>query len=133
MRIGVLASGTGSNLQAILDGCASRSIPAEVAVVICNIPGAKALQRAEAARVPAVLLPHQKFPNRDEFDRDQHRTLVKQLKDGVLRVGAGSAPGHRSRRVSHRFVLGGHRLTVRFHLQLLEVEWQQPQPLIISE
>jgi len=87
MRIGVLASGTGSNLQAILDGCASRSIPAEVAVVICNIPGAKALQRAEAARVPAVLLPHQKFPNRDEFDRELVLTLQKHRVDLLCLAG----------------------------------------------
>jgi phosphoribosylglycinamide formyltransferase 1 len=61
MRLGVLVSGSGSNLQAILDGCASRRIPAEVAAVVCNIPGAKALQRAEAAGVPALLLPHGQF------------------------------------------------------------------------
>ena len=87
MRIGVLASGTGSNLQAILDGCASRKIPAEVAVVICNIPGAKALQRAEAAGVPAVLLPHQKFPNRDEFDRELVLTLQKHRVDLLCLAG----------------------------------------------
>ena len=87
MRIGVLASGTGSNLQAILDGCASRKIPAEVAVVICNIPGAKALQRAEAAGVPAVLLPHQKFLNRDEFDRELVLTLQKHRVDLLCLAG----------------------------------------------
>jgi phosphoribosylglycinamide formyltransferase 1 len=87
MRIGVLASGTGSNLQAILDGCASRSIPAEVAVVICNVPGAKALQRAEAAHVPAVLLPHQKFPNRDEFDQELVLTLQKHRVDLLCLAG----------------------------------------------
>ena len=76
MRLGVLASGSGSNLQAILDSCASRSIPAEVAAVICNVPGAKALQRAEAARVPAVLLDHRQFGSRDDYDR----ALVAQLR-----------------------------------------------------
>ena len=45
MRLGVLASGSGSNLQAILDGCASGKIPAQVAVVVCNLPGARALER----------------------------------------------------------------------------------------
>ena len=69
MRLGVLASGSGSNLQAILDGCANGSIPAQVAVVICNVPGAKALQRAEAARVPTVLLDHKQFGSRDDYDR----------------------------------------------------------------
>ena len=69
MRLGVLASGSGSNLQAILDACASRRIPAEVSAVVCNIPSAKALQRAEAAGVPAVLLPHGQFASREEYDR----------------------------------------------------------------
>jgi len=87
MRIGILASGTGSNLQAILDGCASRGIPAEVAVVICNIPGVKALQRAESAGVPAVLLPHQKFPNREDFDRELVLTLREHRVDLVCLAG----------------------------------------------
>src|SRR5712664_1501191 len=81
MRLGVLASGSGSNLQAILDGCANGSIPAQVAVVICNVPGAKALQRAEAARVPTVLLDHKQFGSRDDYDRavvaELHRHRVE--------------------------------------------------------
>ncbi len=70
MRIGVLASGSGSNLQAILDACASGAIPAQVAAVICNVPGAKALARAEKAGVPAVLLAHAQFPSRDAYDAE---------------------------------------------------------------
>jgi len=68
LRLGVLASGSGSNLQAILDACAARRIPAEVAVVICNVPGARALQRAAEARVPAVLLPHGEHKRREDYD-----------------------------------------------------------------
>src|SRR5207245_1706376 len=60
---------------------------AEVAVVIGNIPGAKALQRTEAAGVPAVLLPHQKFPNRDEFDRELVLTLQKHRVDLLCLAG----------------------------------------------
>lgn len=70
MRIGVLASGSGSNLQAILDACASKAIPAQVAVVVCNVAGAKALQRAEAAGVPAVLLAHGAYSSRDAYDAE---------------------------------------------------------------
>jgi phosphoribosylglycinamide formyltransferase-1 len=68
LRLGVLASGSGSNLQAILDACAARRIPAEVAVVICNLPDARALQRARDARVPALALPHQEFARREDYD-----------------------------------------------------------------
>jgi phosphoribosylglycinamide formyltransferase-1 len=70
MRIGVLASGSGSNLQAILDACASGSIPAQVAVVVCNVAGATALERAEAAGVPAVLLAHGPYKTRDAYDAE---------------------------------------------------------------
>ena len=68
LRLGVLASGTGSNLQAILDACAKKAIPAEVAVAICNVQGAQALQRAAEARVPAVLLPHREHARREDYD-----------------------------------------------------------------
>lgn len=70
MKIGVLASGSGSNLQAILDAAPQlrRSGAAvEIAVVICNVPGARALERAQKAGVPAVLLPH-KGVQREEYD-----------------------------------------------------------------
>jgi phosphoribosylglycinamide formyltransferase 1 len=75
MRLGVLASGSGTNLQSILDACADRRI-AEVAVVVCNVPGAKALERAKRAGVPAVLLPHGDFARREEYDA----RLVEELR-----------------------------------------------------
>ena len=67
-RLGVLASGSGSNLQALLDACKSGALAAEVAVVISNVTGARCLERAAAAGVPAVLLPHKEFKNREEYD-----------------------------------------------------------------
>jgi phosphoribosylglycinamide formyltransferase-1 len=75
-RLGVLASGSGTNLQSILDACAGRRIGAEVAVVVCNVAGAKALDRARAAGVPAVLLPHAEFARREEYDA----RLVEELR-----------------------------------------------------
>ena len=87
MRLGVLASGSGSNLQAILDACASRRIQAEVATVVCNIPGAMALQRAEAAGVPAVALPHGQFATREEYDRAVIAVLQRHGVDLVCLAG----------------------------------------------
>lgn len=87
MRLGVLASGSGSNLQSILDACASGSIPAQVAVVICNVPGAKALQRAEAAGVPAVLLAHGAYPSRDAYDAELVALLRRHQVDLVCLAG----------------------------------------------
>lgn len=68
IRLGVLASGGGTNLQAILDACAGKRISAEVAVVISNVPGAPALERARKAGVPAEVLPSKGVPDRDAYD-----------------------------------------------------------------
>ena len=67
-RLGVLASGSGSNLQAMLDACQSGALAAEVAVVISNVAFARCLDRAKAAGVPAVLLPHRAFSSREAYD-----------------------------------------------------------------
>ncbi|MBV9282016.1 MAG: phosphoribosylamine--glycine ligase, partial [Chloroflexi bacterium] len=56
-RLAVLASGEGSNLQAILDACRTGSVDARVAAVISANPGAQALERARRAGVPAIALP----------------------------------------------------------------------------
>jgi phosphoribosylglycinamide formyltransferase-1 len=81
MRVGVLASGGGSNLKAILDS------GAQVAVVISNIAGAGALQRAEAAGVPALLLPHKQYPSRDAYDAEVVRLLRQHQVELVCLAG----------------------------------------------
>jgi len=69
MKIAILVSGRGSNMQAILDACADPSFPAEVAVVISNIAGAPALDRAVEAGVAAVTIAHKDFSDRVSFDQ----------------------------------------------------------------
>lgn len=68
LALGVLCSGSGTNLQAILDACASGELAAEVRVVICNRPGAGALDRAARAGVPARLISHRDFATREAYD-----------------------------------------------------------------
>lgn len=68
IRIGVLASGGGSNLQAIIDACARGEIDGKVVVVVSNNPKARALDRARRAGIPAVAMHHRAFPDRDTFD-----------------------------------------------------------------
>jgi phosphoribosylglycinamide formyltransferase 1 len=69
MRFAVLVSGQGTNLQALLDAQARGALaPAEVALVVCNRPGAPALARAAAAGVPSVLVDHTRHPNRRSFE-----------------------------------------------------------------
>jgi phosphoribosylglycinamide formyltransferase-1 len=55
LRVGVLASGGGTNLQALLDACAEPGFPAEIVLVGCNHAGAAAIGRAETAGVPVCL------------------------------------------------------------------------------
>jgi phosphoribosylglycinamide formyltransferase-1 len=68
LRIGVLASGGGSNLQAIIDRCQEGSIAAELAVVIANNPDAGALERARRGGIPARCINHRDFSGREAFD-----------------------------------------------------------------
>ena len=63
LRLGVLASGKGTLLQALLDAQADPAFPAEVVVVLSNRPSAKALERARAAGVRAKALPQTRFPD----------------------------------------------------------------------
>jgi phosphoribosylglycinamide formyltransferase-1 len=68
-RLGILISGRGSNLQAIIDAIESGRLDASVAVVISNKPEASGLERARAAGIEALAIPHRGFPTRADFDR----------------------------------------------------------------
>lgn len=68
IELGVLASGNGSNLQAILDACAAGRVDARVAVVISNVPGAGALERARRAGVPTEVIPSKGVVDREAYD-----------------------------------------------------------------
>ena len=66
--LGVLVSGSGSNLQAVIDAVASGSLRAKIGVVISNVATAKGLDRARAAGIPTVVLDHKAYPSREAFD-----------------------------------------------------------------
>jgi phosphoribosylglycinamide formyltransferase-1 len=68
MVLGVLVSGSGTNLQAILDAVAAGKLDARVGVVVSNVAGAGALSRAQAAKLEAIVIEHGKFPDRRSFD-----------------------------------------------------------------
>lgn len=80
IRIGALASGGGTNLQAIIDRCADGSVDAEIALLICNIPGAGALDRAAKAGIPTLVIDHRKYNERSDFDR----AVMNALKDAEI-------------------------------------------------
>jgi phosphoribosylglycinamide formyltransferase 1 len=66
--LAVLVSGSGSNLQALLDAAAEPAFPARVGVVLANVEGILALERAKLAGVPTVVVPHQAYPGRAAYD-----------------------------------------------------------------
>lgn len=68
-QLGVLISGRGSNLQALLDAIAAKALKADVAVVVSNRPQAGGLERARAAGVATVVIDSKLQPSREAFDR----------------------------------------------------------------
>lgn len=68
LDLGILVSGTGSNLQAILDAVAGGSLDARVRLVVSNKPDAPALERAARAGAPRRCIAHRDFPTREAFD-----------------------------------------------------------------
>ena len=78
LKVGVLVSGGGTNLQAILDAIDCGKITnAEVSLVISNNPKAYALERAKNHNIEAVCISPKQFENREEF----HRALLAKLKE----------------------------------------------------
>jgi len=75
LKVAVLISGRGSNLQALLDACAEPGFPAEIVLVISNIAGAYGLERAKLAGVPSLVIDHKAYPTREAFDADMDKAI----------------------------------------------------------
>jgi phosphoribosylglycinamide formyltransferase 1 len=87
LDLGVLVSGNGTNLQAILDAIAGGALNAQVRVVLSNKPGAFALERARRAGVPVLTIPHRGYATREEFDAALVRALREAGVDFVVLAG----------------------------------------------
>ena len=87
IRLVVLISGRGSNLQAILDQAASGELPVEVAAVISNRPSVQGLERARQAGVPALELDHKLFADRPEFEAALIELIDRYRPDLVILAG----------------------------------------------
>lgn len=68
LRVAVLVSGRGSNLQALIDASKAQEIDARIVAVICNVPGAAALVRSSAAGIETAVVDHKAFATRTAFD-----------------------------------------------------------------
>ncbi len=88
LKLAVLVSGGGTNLQAIIDGIADGTITnAEISVVISNNQNAGALQRAEKAGIPAVCVSPKNYAERKEFDQALLQTIQSYEPDLVVLAG----------------------------------------------
>lgn len=75
MKIAVLISGRGSNLQSLIDAAAAGELGAEIALVVSNVPDAPGLERAAKAGIPAETIDHRDFEGREPFEDALHAAL----------------------------------------------------------
>ena len=88
MNVAVLASGTGSNLQALIDASARNLLgPARLVVVGVNVPGCGALARAQAAHLPAFVIDHRDYSSRGTFDQALLEALRQHAVELVVLAG----------------------------------------------
>jgi len=87
LELGVLISGRGSNLQAILDAIARGELDAHVCLVLSNRPNAPGLERARQAGVATTVLEHRTFPDRSEFDRAMVERLRQAGAEWIVLAG----------------------------------------------
>ena len=87
LKVVVLISGRGSNLQALIDACGDPEFPAKLVLVICNEPQARGLGRAKAAGVPTKVINHRDFSDRVEFETALDEALAASSADLVCLAG----------------------------------------------
>ncbi len=87
LKTGVLISGRGTNLQALLDACADPDFPAEIVSVIANKAGAQGLERARKAGVKASFLDHTLYEAREDFERELDERLREDGAEFVALAG----------------------------------------------
>jgi phosphoribosylglycinamide formyltransferase-1 len=86
-KLGVLISGRGSNLQALIDAIAGGTLDARIAVVISNRAAAAGLERARSAGIETLTISHRDFSSREDFDRALAAALRERRVDVVCLAG----------------------------------------------
>ena len=136
-KVGVLISGRGSNLQALIDACAKPDFPARIVLVISNIADAYGLKRAVAANIPALAISHKSYASRDAFDDEITRRFetegveilclagfMRILSDGFVKHWQGRLinihpsllPAYKGTHVHERVLAAGEKKIGRAHV-----------------
>lgn len=108
IKIAVLVSGNGSNLQALIDA----NLSGKIVGVISNKPEAYALQRAGNAGIATAVIEHKQYPNREDFDDVMHQQLLDWDVDLVVLAGF-------MRILSEKFVSAWEGKMINIHPSLL--------------
>ncbi len=77
LKVAVLISGRGSNLQALIDACADAKFPAQIVLVISNVADTQGLERARSAGIPTEIIAHAGYDRRETFDAAMDASLAK--------------------------------------------------------
>jgi phosphoribosylglycinamide formyltransferase-1 len=144
LKLGVLISGRGSNLQALIDACADEDYPAKIALVISNDAEAGGLERARMAGIQTLVIDHREFENRESFDTaissalDTHeiglvclagfmrllsRPFVERWRDRIINIHPSLLPAFKGLHVHERVIEAGVRITgATVHFIRLEMD-----------
>jgi len=87
IRIGVLASGRGTDFQSIIDGIKSGKVNAEICVLISDNPEAQALERAKNNKIPTACIERKDYPSNEEFDDAIRKKLDELSLDLIVLAG----------------------------------------------
>jgi phosphoribosylglycinamide formyltransferase 1 len=87
IKLGILASGSGSNFAAVARSILAEKLNAEIKVLIYNNPEARVKERAEKYNVPAILLDHRQYSQREDLDREIVRLLRENQVEWVVMAG----------------------------------------------
>jgi phosphoribosylglycinamide formyltransferase-1 len=112
VKLGVLISGRGSNLQALIDAAARPSYPARIALVISNVPDVEGLARAARAGIPTQVIAHRAYPDRAQFEAALDAALREAGVDLVCLAGF-------MRLLTDWFVQRWHDRLINIHPSLL--------------
>lgn len=87
LALAILISGSGSNLQAIIDAIESGNLDAEIKSVVCNNPQAYGLQRAAKHGLPTQVIDHRDYPDREQYDNRLRQHLQSLGLDYIVLAG----------------------------------------------
>lgn len=132
LKLAVLISGRGTNLQALIDACAQDDFPAEIALVISNVADVAGLDRARKAGIKTQVIDHREYESREKFDDaissalDAHeirliclagfmrlltRSFVERWRDQIINIHPSLLPAFKGLHVHERVISAGVRIT----------------------